>query len=103
MDGERAPERIERILVVPDLLQDDAKARQRTKVARLTGQHLVDVGDGAREVLPQIEDGGAPVPRLQVIRPEIDDGVEQLDGEVVVLALGGGPHTAHQQIGSIAR
>ncbi len=103
MNGERAAEGVERALVVAELLQDDAEPGERAEMARLARQHLADVGDGAAEILLRVIDGGAPVPGLDEIRLDVDDGVEQLDGEIEVLAVDRGLDPTHQQIGGIAR
>src|SRR3954447_9365148 len=74
MHGERAAEGVERVLVVAELLQDHAQARQRAEMAWLPRQHLVDVGQRSAEILLLVEDRGAPIPGFDVIRPDVDDG-----------------------------
>src|SRR6516225_9529538 len=74
VDGERAAERVERALVVAELLQDDSQSRERAEMARLARQHFVDVGERAAEVFLRVVDGRATVPRLGEIRSNIDDG-----------------------------
>jgi hypothetical protein len=71
-------------------------------VSWLARQHLVNVGKCPAEILLGVVDGGAPVPGLDEIRPDVDDGVEQLDRKVQILAVDRGLHATHQQIGGIA-
>src|SRR5260370_17587166 len=94
--------RIKRALIVAKLLQDDAEARERTEMARLARQHLVDIGKREVKVLFRIVDRWAPVPCLGEVRPYVDGGVEQPDRKVEILAVGGSFGAAHQQIGGIA-
>src|SRR5229473_6868258 len=102
MDRERAAVDVERLLVVAELLQDDAEPRQRAEMARLAREHLADVGERARVLLPRVEDGGAAVPGLDEIRPDVDDGVKEPDREVEVLGVGRGLGAPHQQVGGVA-
>src|ERR1043166_4024657 len=51
MDRERTAERLERVLIVAEFLQDGAETRERTEMARLAREHLVDVGKRVRVVL----------------------------------------------------
>ncbi len=46
--------------------------------------------------------GGAPVPGLHVVRPQLDDRGQKLDGQIEVLRLHGGLHAAHQEVCRIA-
>src|SRR5262249_31708000 len=102
MQGERAAEGVERVLVVADLLQDHAESGKRAEVARLALEHFVDVGERAGEILLREIDRGAPVPGFDVLGPNVDDGGEQLDREIVVLALHRGLDAAHQQVAGVA-
>ena len=85
MDGERAAEGVERVPVVAELLQDDAEAGERAEMARLARKHLADVGKRPPEVFLGEIYGGAPVPGLDEVRLDLDDGVEKLDREIVIL------------------
>src|SRR5215470_1308394 len=102
VDGERTAERVEGAFVVAELLQDDPQSRERAEMARLACQHFVDVGERAAEVFFRVVDGGAAVPRLGEVRPNVDDGGEQPDRKIVVLAVGRAFGSAHQEIGGIA-
>src|ERR1043166_557766 len=102
MDRERTAERFQRMLVVAEFLQDGAETRERTEMARLAREHLVDVGKRVRVVLLGEIDRCAPVPGFDVVGPEVDDGVEQLEREVVVLAVHRGLDAAHQQRTGVA-
>src|SRR5262245_31025862 len=62
MDGQRAPIGFERVLLVADLLQNDAEPGQRAEVARLARQHLMEIRDCVAEFLLGEIDGGTPVP-----------------------------------------
>src|SRR6185295_8742352 len=81
VDGERAAERVERKLLLAELLHDDAEAGERAEVARLARQHLPDVGERSAVVLVGEMEGGTPVPGLDIVGPQLDHGVEQLDRE----------------------
>src|SRR5258708_12375268 len=99
MDGECTPERIEGVLVVAELLQDDSESRERAEMARLARQHFVDIGERAAKVFFRVIDGRAAIPRLGEVRPDVDDGGKQPDGKIEVLAVGRAFGPAHQQIG----
>jgi hypothetical protein len=49
------------VLVVADVLQDEAEARPGAEVARLERQHLADVGERVAVIVFQVVDGGALV------------------------------------------
>src|SRR5262245_61574908 len=68
IDGERAAVNIKRVLVVADLLQDQAKSRQRAEMARFALEHLADIGQRAAIVFLHVEDGSPPVPALNIVR-----------------------------------
>src|SRR5512144_1223093 len=76
LEGERAAEHFERVLVVAEFLKNDAEPRERAEVARLARQHFVDIGERVAEILLGVIHGGAAVPGLDEIRPDVDDGVE---------------------------
>src|SRR5580704_4257974 len=59
VDHQRLAVGFERVLVVADVLQDEAEARPRAEVARLERQHLADVGERMAVIVFQIIDGGA--------------------------------------------
>ena len=71
-------------------------------MARLACQHFVDIRERVAEILFRVIDGGAAVPGLDEVRLDIDDGVEELDREIEVLAVDRHLGPAHQQIGGIA-
>src|SRR5215510_936599 len=100
--SERAAEHFERPLLLAELLHDQAEAGQRAEVARLARQHLADVVEGAAVVLLHEIDGGAPVPRFDIVRLDLDHGVEQLDREVELLGVEGALHARHEEVGGIA-
>src|SRR5262249_29552751 len=102
MDRESAAEGLERMLVVAEFLQDHAEPGERPEVARLALEHFVDIGQRTGEILLREINGGAPVPGFDVIGPNVDNGVEQLDREVVVLAVHRGLDAAHQQVTGVA-
>src|SRR5215813_12236506 len=102
MDGECTPERVEGVSVVAELLQDDSETRERAEMARLARQHFVDIRERAGEVFFRVVDGGAAIPRLGEVRPNVDDGGQQPDRKIVVLAVGRAFGPAHQEIGGIA-
>ena len=102
MDCECTAERIERALVVAKLLQDDAETRERTEMARLARQYFMNIGKRPTKVFFCVIDGCTPIPRLGEIRPYVDNGVQQPDGKVEVLAVGRSFGAAHEQIGGIA-
>ena len=74
VDRQRLAVGFERVLVVADVLQDEAEARPRAEVARLERQHLADVGKRVAVIVFQIVDGGALVPGFEVFRVDGDDG-----------------------------
>src|SRR5580700_1618317 len=59
IDRQRLAVGFERVLVVADVLQDEAKARPGTEVTRLERQHFADVGERVAVIVFQIIDGGA--------------------------------------------
>ena len=71
-------------------------------MARLARQHFADVGQRAAVIVLQIVDRGALVPGFDIVRLDLDDGVEKLDREIVVLGVGRGLDAAHQQIAGVA-
>ena len=71
-------------------------------MARLPRQDFTNVGDRVGEILLHVIDGGAPVPGFDVIGPDVDNGVEELDGKIEVLAVDRGLDPAHQQRGGVA-
>src|SRR6266568_7676501 len=79
MHGKRAAEGVERMLVVAELLEDHAQAGQRPEMAWLALEHLLDVGDRSVEIPLHIINGRTPVPGLDVVRPDVDDGGQKLD------------------------
>src|SRR5262249_56307050 len=70
-------------------------------MARLACQHFVDVGERAAEVFFRVVDGGAAVPRLGEVRPNVDDGGEQPERKIVVLSLGRAFGSSPQELGGI--
>src|SRR5438105_2705793 len=78
---------IERVLLIAELVQDHAEARERAEMPRFAHQHLADVFDRVGEILLHVVDGSAPVPGLDVIWPDVEDGIEQLDREIVILGV----------------
>src|ERR1700682_62785 len=73
VDRQRLAVGFERVLVVANVLQDEAKARPRAEVARLERQHLADVGERMAVIVFQIVEGGALVPGFDVFRVDGDD------------------------------
>ncbi len=67
----------ERVLVVADVLQDEAEARPGAEMARLERQNLADVGERVAVIVFQIIDGGALVPGFDVFRIDGDDGAQE--------------------------
>src|SRR4029077_14866082 len=57
VDRQRLAVGFERVLVVADVLQDEAEARQRAEMARLERQHLAQVGKRMTEIVFQVVDG----------------------------------------------
>src|SRR5262249_58083546 len=101
MNGECTPERIEGMLVIAELLQDDSESRKRAEMARLARQHFVDIGERAAELFFRVVDGRAAIPRLGEVRPDVDDGGQQPDRKLEVLAVRRAFGPAHQQIGRV--
>ena len=77
---------LERTLLVADLLHDHAEPCQRAEMTGLPDQHLADVGERAGIVVLHVVERGAPVPGLDVVGPELDDRIQQLDRDVDLLA-----------------
>src|SRR2546421_1395786 len=102
IDRQRAAERFERELLLTEFLHDNAETRERAEMARLARQHLTDVGKRLAVVLVGEMQRGAPVPCLDIVGPQLEYGIEQLDREAIVLAVDRGLDPAHQKIGSIA-
>src|SRR5262245_17420495 len=102
MHRERAAVRIERRLVVAELLHDGAEPRERAEVTRLTHQHLADIRNRAAVVLGVEEDRGAAVPSLDIVRLEVDDGAEELERDIELLLLHRGLDPTHQEIAGVA-
>src|SRR5262245_42720307 len=95
IDGERAAVNIKRVLVVADILQDQAKSCQRAEMARFALEHLADIGQCAAIVFLHVEDGSPPVPALNIIRLYLHDRVEQRNRKIKVLRLDSGLHAHH--------
>src|SRR5215203_939154 len=102
IDLERAAEHVQRALLVAELLQDHAEPRHRAEVPRLKLQHLTDVLHRLAEFLAHVANGGAPIPGLDVIRLDLDDGVEQLDGKVEIVGIDRRLGPGHEQVGGVA-
>ena len=102
IDRERAAVDFKRLLVVAEVLQDQAEPGQRAEMARLPAQHFANVGERVAIVLFHVVDGGAPVPGFHVFRFDFDDRVEQLDREIDVVLLHRGLCARHQQRRGIA-
>src|ERR1700677_4743583 len=79
VDRESAAIRLQRMLVVANLLQDEPQPRQRPEMPRFAQQHFTDIGDRMPVILHQIVDRGPPIPGFHIVRLERNDGVEQLD------------------------
>src|SRR5580704_247733 len=77
VDRQRFAIGFERVLVVADVLQDEAEARPGAEVARLERQHLADVGKRMAVIVLQIVDRGALVPGFNVFRVDGDDGAQE--------------------------
>jgi len=90
MDLKRPAEHFERLLLLAELLQDHAETRQGAEMAGLAAQHLTDVLHRLAELLAHVMNGGAAVPGLDIVRLELDDGVEELKGEVELVGVGRG-------------
>ena len=71
-------------------------------MARLVTQHLADVGERVAVVLFHVVDGGAPVPGFHVFRLDLDDGAEQLEGEIEILGFDRVLHARHQEHRGVA-
>ena len=102
VDRQRAAIDFQRLLVVADVLHDQAEAGKRAEVARLAAQHLVDIGKRATVILFHVVDGSAPVPGFHVFRLDLDDGAEQLEREVEILGLDRVLHARHQEHRGVA-
>jgi hypothetical protein len=63
---------------------------------------MADIRHGARIVLLHVVERGAPVPGFDVIGPDLDDGVEQLERQLNVLPVDRLLHPRHQEIGGVA-
>ena len=103
VDGERLAEGVKRALVVAEILHDHAKSGQRAEMARFADQHLLDVFKRMGVVVLQIIQRRAPVPPLDIIRTQLDHGVEQLQRDIHLLGVHRGLGAHHQQRGGIAR
>src|SRR5215470_9884252 len=98
IDLERLAIGVERVLVVTDVLHDEAKARQRPEMPRLAGQHLADIGNRIHVVSLQEINRGAAVPCLSEVRLDLDDGTEHANCEIVFFVVGCLFGAAHQQV-----
>src|SRR5580704_835670 len=77
IDRQRLAVGFEGVLVVADVLQDEAEARPGAEVARLERQHLADVGERMAVIVFQIIDGGALIPGFDVFRVDGNDGAQE--------------------------
>ena len=71
-------------LLLAEFLHDHAEAGERAEMARLARQHLADVGERPAVIFVHEVERGAPVPGLDIVGLELDDGVEQLDREIEI-------------------
>src|SRR3954470_19821147 len=101
IDLQCAAEHVERVLLVAELLEDHAEPRYRAEVARLADQHLADVLHRLGVFFAHVMKGGAAVPGLDVVRLDLDDGVEQLNGEVEIVGVDRRLGARHQQVGGV--
>src|SRR3954452_7970229 len=87
VDSQRLAERLERPLVVAKILHDHAEPSQRAEMAGFTNQHLLDIRERAAVIVAQVVERRAPVPGLDIVGPQLDRGVEQLERDVALLRV----------------
>ena len=96
MDRQGAAESLQRLGLLPPIIQNGAEPGERPEMARLKLQHMGDVVQRAFIIAHQIEQGGALVPSLGELRLVIDDGVENAQRRAAIAGFHG-PHRLDDQ------
>src|SRR5215208_6666124 len=102
VDRERLAIGFERALLVAAGHVDVAEPGPGAEMARLPGQHALDVGDRAHRIVEEEEGRRPAVPGLGPFGAQRQHPVEELDGERKLLRLQRLFGAAHQKIGGVA-